>query len=513
MTWTKHGRPAKHKRRSVSGSEESRMKILVTGCTGYIGARLVPRLQSVGHTVRCMARDPRRLEGRFPGSEVVRGDALDAASLTAALAGVEVAYYLIHSMISGRGDFAKSDRTAAMNFAQAARTAGVRRLIYLGGLGDPSARLSPHLRSRQEVGEILRQQGPPVTEFRAAMIIGSGSASFEMIRYLTERLPFMIAPKWVATRCQPIAISDVLAYLIQTLERPNTSGKTYEIGGSDILTYRDLMLGYAKMRGLRRAIVVVPFFTPRLSSYWIHLVTPVPAGIARPLIEGLRSETVVRDHIALHDFAVQPIGFASALRQALDRNQSEFQERESTWFDAYDVISMPGNFQGLSQGMLIDRREVDCAASAQALFDVAQSLGGQRGWLYADWLWGIRGLIDTLRGGIGRRRGRRSATRLHVGDAIDFWRVDAFEPGRLLRLRAEMKLPGRAWLEFLVQPHPTGSQLRLTAFFEPRGLFGYIYWYALGPVHNAVFGGMTQAIVRTAQRPHEPVWHGKLEQL
>jgi len=481
------------------------MNILVTGCTGYIGARLVPRLQAVGHAVRCMARDPRRLDGRFPSIKVVRGDALDAASLTAALAGVDVAYYLIHSMISGHGNFAKLDRIAAMNFAQAARAAGVRRLIYLGGLGDPRARLSPHLRSRQEVGEILRQYGPPVTEFRAAMIIGSGSASFEMIRYLAERLPFMIAPRWVTTRCQPIAISDVLAYLIQTLERPETSGKTYEIGGSDILTYRDLMLEYAKMRGLRRAIVVVPFFTPRLSSYWIHLVTPVPAGIARPLIEGLRSETIVRDNIALHDFAVQPIGFAPTLRQALNRNQSEFQERESTWFDAYDAISLPGNFQRLSQGMLIDRREMDCAAAAPALFEVVQSLGGRRGWLYADWLWKIRGLMDTLIGGIGLRRGRRSEIQLNVGDAIDFWRVDAFESGRLLRLRAEMKLPGRAWLEFLVQPHPAGSQLRLTAFFEPRGLFGYIYWYGLAPVHNAVFGGMTQAIVRAAQTPYKPL--------
>jgi len=477
------------------------MKILVTGCSGYIGARLVPRLQALGYDVRCMGRDPRRLEGRFPGTEVVRADALDSASLVTALAGIDVAYYLIHSMASGHGDFAQSDRAAGMKFAQAARAAGVRRLIYLGGLGDPTTRLSPHLRSRQEVGAILRQYGPPVTEFRAAMIIGSGSASFEMIRYLTERLPVMIAPRWVATRCQPIAMSDVLAYLLQTLERPLTTGKTYDIGGPDILTYRNLMMEYAKMRGLRRSIIVVPLFTPRLSSYWIHLVTPVPAGVARPLIEGLRSETIVRDNSALHDFTVQPIGFASALHQAFDRNQSEFQERESTWFDAYDVLSLPGNFQHLSQGMLIDRRERDCAASPAVLFAVVQSLGGRRGWLYADWLWEIRGLMDTIGGGIGLRRGRRSATHLHVGDAIDFWRVDAFEPGRLLRLRAEMKLPGRAWLEFLVQPHAGGSQLRLTAFFEPRGLFGYLYWYGVAPFHYAVFQGMANAIVKTAQAP------------
>jgi uncharacterized protein YbjT (DUF2867 family) len=482
------------------------MKILVTGCTGYIGARLVPRLQALRHTVRCMGRDPRRLEGRFPGTELVRGDALDAASLAAALAGINVAYYLIHSMAAGQGDFAESDRVAAKNFAQAARDAGVARLIYLGGLGASSARLSPHLRSRHEVGEILRQYGPPVTEFRASMIIGSGSASFEMIRYLTDRLPVMIAPKWVATRCQPIAISDVLAYLIQALDRPQTTeGKVYDIGGSDILTYRDLMLEYAKLRGLRRAIIVVPFFTPRLSSYWIHLVTPIPAGIARPLIEGLRSETIVRDNSVVRDFTVQPIGFAAGVNQALDRNQSEFQEHESTWFDAYDVISLPGNFQRLSQGMLIDRRERECTASAAALFAVVQSLGGQRGWLYADWLWAIRGIVDILSGGIGLRRGRRSATQLHVGDAVDFWRVDAFEQERLLRLRAEMKLPGTAWLEFMVMPRDIGSQLRLTAFFEPRGLFGYLYWYGVSPLHNAVFGGMINAIVKAAQAPAKPV--------
>jgi uncharacterized protein YbjT (DUF2867 family) len=451
-----------------------------------------------------MGRDLRRLEGRFPGVELVRGDASDATTLPAALAGIDVAYYLIHSMAAGRGDFAESDRVAATNFAQAARDAGVARLIYLGGLGDPSARLSPHLRSRHEVGEILRKYGPPVTEFRASMIIGSGSASFEMIRYLTDRLPLMIAPKWVATHCQPIAISDVLAYLIQALDRPQTAGKVYDIGGSDILTYRDLMLEYAKLRGLRRAIIVVPFFTPRLSSYWIHLVTPITAGIARPLIEGLRNETIVRDNAAVGDFAVRPTGFTASVNQALNRNQSEFQEHESTWFDAYDVISLPGNFQRLSQGMLIDRRERECTASAAALFAVVQSLGGQRGWLYADWLWAIRGIADTLSGGIGLRRGRRSATHLHVGDAVDFWRVDAFEPPRLLRLRAEMKLPGSAWLEFMITPCNIGSRLRLTAFFEPRGLFGYLYWYGVSPLHNAVFGGMINAIVKAAQAPVKP---------
>lgn len=475
------------------------MKVLVSGCTGYVGARLVPRLQAAGHTVRCMAREPRRLAGRFNDAEIVRADVFDRASLNAALAGIDVAYYLVHSMGSGRGDFAKADQEAAINFGRAARSAGVQRVIYLGGLGDSRARLSAHLRSRQDVGEQLRSNGPAVTEFRAALIIGSGSASFEMIRYLTERLPLMIAPKWVATRCQPIAIADVLAYLIQALERPHTASQVYDIGGADIFAYRDLMLRYATLRGLRRSIIVVPFFTPQLSSYWIHLVTPIPSSIARPLIEGLRSEVVVRDHAAAQAFDVRPMGFDAAMLHAFDRSQNESQESESTWFDADDVRSLPGTFQGLSQGMLIDRRERECAASPAAVFKVVQSLGGKRGWLYANRLWVLRGILDTLAGGIGMRRGRRSATDLRVGDAVDFWRVDAIEPGQLLRLRAEMKLPGRAWLEFLVEPRPHASVLRLTAFFEPQGLLGYLYWYAVAVFHNAVFNGMVRAIGMAAE--------------
>lgn len=475
------------------------MKILVTGCTGYIGARLVPRLQAAGHVVRCMARDPRTLADRFPDAEVVRGDVFDSESLRAALSGVDLAFYLIHSMNARQHDFAKADREAAVNFGKAAKAQRVQRVVYLGGLGDADAGLSAHLRSRQDVGELLRVHGPTITEFRAALIIGSGSASFEMIRYLTERLPLMIAPKWVATRCQPIAIADVLAYLVQAVDRPQTAGRIYEIGGTDVLAYRDLMLRYAKLRGLRRRIIVVPFFTPHLSSYWIHLVTPIPSSIARPLIEGLRSEVVVHEPAAARDFDVRPMGFDAAVAQAFDRSQSETQENESTWFDADDVRTLPGTFQGLTQGMLIDRRERDSVASAAAIFKVVEGLGGKRGWLYADRLWALRGIVDTLAGGIGMRRGRRSPTSLRVGDAVDFWRVDAIEPGHLLRLRAEMKLPGRAWLEFLVEPAQPASRLRLTAFFEPRGLLGYLYWYGVAIFHNAVFGGLITAIVKAAE--------------
>ncbi len=477
------------------------MDILVTGATGYIGGRLVPELLSRGHVVRCLTRSPKNLVGRFRGVTIFPGDALDAPhTLAAAFAGVDVAYYLIHSMESRGTDFATRDRDAARNFATAAKAAGVKRIIYLGGLGEARAGLSAHLRSRQEVGDVLRAHGPRITEFRAAIIIGSGSASFEMIRYLTERLPVMVAPKWVSTRCQPIAVDDVLAYLLAALERPRTAGRTYDIGGADVLSYRDLIHAYARVRGLKRLIVNVPYFTPRLSSYWVHLVTPVPAGIARPLIDGLRSEVIVGDGAALRDFDIRPFSCETAIRRALDRYGSG--DTQSTWFDAFDARTLPGQFQGVTQGMLFDRRERHAPTSAHTVFDVVTSLGGERGWLYGDWLWALRGAIDRLAGGMGMRRGRRSPRDLRVGDAVDFWRVEALEPDRLLRLRAEMKLPGAAWLELSVSPDLTGSSLRVTAFFEPHGLVGQLYWYVVAPIHAVVFRGLVDRIIAmAAQQP------------
>jgi len=472
------------------------MKILVTGATGYIGGRLVPRLIAQGHTVRCLTRSPKKVADRFAGAEIVAGDAIDSLTQPAAFADVDVAYYLIHSMGAGGAHFQSRDRAIARNFAVAAKAAGVKRIIYLGGLGDAKRALSEHLRSRHEVGDVLREYGPPVTEFRAAIIIGSGSVSFEMIRYLTERLPLMVAPKWVTTRCQPIAVDDVLDYLVGALENERTTGRSYEIGGRDVLSYRGLMLCYARVRGLRRLIIDVPLFTPRLSSYWIHLVTPVPAGIARPLIDGLRSEVIVQDEAALAEFPIRPIGCEEAIRRALDRYRDA--DRPTTWFDAYAGSASPGEFRGVVQGMLIDRRERRTAAKARAVFDVVTSLGGEYGWLFADWLWDLRGAMDWALGGVGMRRGRRSPTSLRIGDAVDFWRVEALEPNRLLRLRAEMKLPGNAWLEFAVAPEPTGSMLKLTAFFEPRGLLGTAYWYIIAPMHNAIFGGLARRIVERA---------------
>jgi len=476
------------------------MRVLVTGATGYIGGRLVPKLTELGHDVRCMARDVERLARRFEGVALVQGDVFDRASVLAALEGVDVAYYLVHSMSATNEDFAASDRQAAAIFGDAARDAGIARIVYLGGLGEDDAALSKHLRSRHEVGDVLRRSGVPTTEFRAAIIVGSGSVSFEMVRYLTDRLPLMVAPKWVQTRCQPIAVRDVLSYLCAELGVPRDGSVVREIGGSNVLTYREMMLSYARVRGLAvRKLIVVPVLSPRLSSLWINLVTPIPSSIARPLVDGLVSEVVVRDDVALREFPdIHPISYEEAVQKALDR-YAVAGGVATTWFDAYDVRSLPGQFAGDTQGMLVDRRRRDSIAPPSAVSRVFSGLGGRRGWLYADFLWEIRGIMDRMVGGIGTRRGRRSQDDLRIGDAVDFWRVEAYEPGRILRLRAEMKLPGRAWLQFEVAPTDAGCTLQQTAFYEPHGSVGLLYWYAVLPFHGFIFKNMASRVVEIAE--------------
>jgi uncharacterized protein YbjT (DUF2867 family)/uncharacterized protein YndB with AHSA1/START domain len=415
------------------------------------------------------------------------------------LHGVSVAYYLIHSMMGGE-DFHERDVRAARNFASAAREASVQRLVYLGGLGDPDAELSEHLRSRQETGEALREPGVPVTEFRAAVIVGSGSLSFEMIRYLTERLPAMVCPKWVYTRTQPISIHNVLDYLLACLRAPESSGKIIEIGGANIVTYQEMMTGYARARGLKRWMIPVPVLTPRLSSYWVHLVTPIPASIAQPLIQGLHNENIVRSDTAQQLFPdIHPIDYQTAVEQALE--QLNAGNVETAWTDALVTSQgdVPPVVLATQEGMILERRQLIVPAPPEAVFRAFTGLGGKRGWLYMNWAWNMRGAIDLLVGGVGMRRGRRDPDEVRVGDALDFWRVEAVEPSRLLRLRAEMKVAGRGWLQFQVRPQPDGSSiLSQTAFYAPKGLFGLLYWYLLHPLHAIIFSGMIRKIAERA---------------
>ncbi len=473
------------------------MHILVVGASGYIGGRLVPLLQARGHDVVLMSRDARPLAARFPEAEVIAADLLDSSTLPPALERIEVAYYLAHSMGAGERGFAERDRQAARNFAQAAERAGGSRIVYLGGLGEDSADLSHHLASRHETGAELAAHGVPVTEFRAAVIIGSGSASFEILRHLTERLPIMITPRWVGTRCQPIGIGDVLDYLASALDHPEVTG-IVEIGGPDILSYGDMMRTYARLRGLRRLMIPVPVLTPRLSSYWVNLISPVPAGIARPLIEGLRNEVVVRVPGPAAAFGLEPLSYVEALGQAIDRTDRH--DVESTWFDAL-AASDRANLSSLTsiEGMIVERRERFIAAPPDRVFAEVERLGGNGGWPYANVLWKIRGLVDRLVGGVGMRLGRRDPDHLRVGDALDFWRVEAVRRPTLLRLRAEMKVPGRAWLQYEVKPtEEGGSRLVQTAFFEPKGLPGLVYWYVLYPVHGMIFRGTVRVLAERA---------------
>lgn len=471
--------------------------ILLTGATGYIGGRLLKALEAQGSRIRCLARQPEFLRSRVAvGTEVVAGDVLDSASLAEAMTGVDTAYYLVHSMQRG-SDFSEKDRQAAKNFGAAARAAGVRRIIYVGGLGDDRQELSAHLRSRHEVGDVLRASGVVVLEFRASIIIGSGSLSFELIRALVERLPAMIMPRWVNVIAQPIAINDILAYLVAGLDIPLDGNRIFEIGGTDRVSYGDIMREYARQRGLKRLMIPVPVLTPKLSSLWLGLVTPLFARVGRILVDSMRHETVVRDRAALEIFPIRPRGIREAIAAALRNEDHEF--TQTRWSDSLSTANPKRDWGGVRFGnRIVDTRTVTVTAPPEAAFAAVERIGGATGWYFGNALWQLRGWLDLLVGGVGMRRGRRDARHLAPGDVLDCWRVESIEPPQLLRLTAEMKLPGRAWLEFEVQPARGGVTLRQTAIFDPVGLWGLAYWYALFPLHELVFRGMIRNLGRAA---------------
>jgi uncharacterized protein YbjT (DUF2867 family) len=484
---------------STQNKTSASPRILLMGATGYIGGRLLTALESAGYKVRCLARRPERLRSIVgPQTEVVEGDVLDQSMLSAAMEGIHTAYYLVHSMGSA-GDFEEEDRRAARNFAAAAAEANVQRIIYLGALGESAGELSSHLRSRQEVGSILRKFGAPVIEFRASIVIGSGSLSFEMIRALTERLPVMIAPRWVATLAQPIAIEDLIVYLLNAAELPIGESQIFEIGGADQVSYGDIMQEYARQRGLRRLIIPVPVLSARLSSLWLGLVTPLYARVGRKLIDSLRNHTIVQDSSALRVFKVRPRGIGDAIARALRNEDREY--AHTRWSDALSSSGPPQAWGGARFGArIVDSRVAQVSCPPSSAFAPIRRIGGNVGWYYADWLWRIRGFLDLLAGGVGMRRGRLDPNRPIIGGTLDFWRVEAFEPDRLLRLSAEMKVPGKAWLEFEVTGDVSVSLIRQTAIFDPIGLTGLLYWYILFPLHKFIFAGMLRGIVTAAVR-------------
>lgn len=468
-------------------------RILILGASGYVGGHLAPRLAAAGYLVRAAARRIDALRARnWEDIECVRADALDPPSLAEALSGVEVAYYLVHSMASGR-DFCELDRRAAANFRDAAAAAGVRRIVYLGGL-QPANGASPHLASRLETGDVLRSGPTPMTELRAGIVVGPGSAAFEVIRDLVYHLPVMLAPRWVRSRSQPIALDDLMDYLVGLLALEDDGrSHTFDAVGPETLSYADLLRQFGDVVGRRVRIVPLPVISPRLSSYWLDLVTAVPARIARPLIDGLKHDLVSEAPDDLRNLIpIQRRSYADAVRQALAEEQSaaltirwteggfRYRRRrhDVSWFDKSVRVSAT-----------TDR-------SAEEVWRDITSIGGDSGWYYATWLWKLRGAIDRVLGGVGMRRGRRHPVELRVDDPLDFWRVAAVEPGRSLTLVAEMKLPGSAVLELSVAASGEGSVASLQAHFHPAGSWGLIYWYALWPIHMIMFRRLAEAIAR-----------------
>jgi uncharacterized protein YbjT (DUF2867 family) len=482
------------------------MRVLVTGATGYIGGRLVPRLIGAGHDVRVLVRQPERLrDAPWAASvDVVAGDLGDRAAVDRAMDGIEVVYYLVHSM-GGRGDFESIELEIARNVAASAREHGVGRIVYLGGLHPEGVRLSRHLRSRAEVGEVLLGSGVPTVVLQAGVIIGSGSTSFEMIRHLTEVLPYMPAPRWVRSRIQPIAVRDVLHYLIRAADVPADVNRAFDIGGPDVYRYGQLMNGYAVEAGLpQRPIAALPVLTPWLAGQWVNLVTPIPRRLAVPIIESLQFDCVMRDHDI--DAVIPPpaeglLPYRTAVRLALERERAG--EVETSWRNAQvrgaPSDPLPSDPEWAGHTVYVDEREQRSTAPADDVWRVIEGVGGENGWYSFPLLWAIRGWIDKLSGGVGLQRGRRDADELHVGDAVDFWRVEAIDRGRSLRLRAEMRVPGRAWLELATSDVDGGSDYRQRAVFFPKGLSGRLYWWAIVPFHDVIFSGMANRITAEAE--------------
>ncbi len=479
--------------------------VLVTGASGYVGGRLVTVLLERGYRVRCLVRTPAKLLSApwHASVEVVQGDV--GGDLGEAMTGVDAAFYLVHS-IGSSAEWAEHDRAVAENFRRAAGLGGLRRIIYLGGLGDHSSgKLSEHLASRQEVGAELAKGSVPVVELRAAVVIGSGSASFEMLRYLVEVLPAMVTPRWVDTKCQPVAVRDVLHFLVESLTA-DVTGRVLDVGGPEVLTYREMMAQYAEVAGLRRRIVVpVPLLTPGLSSRWIGLVTPIPPMLARPLIESLVNDVIVTGEAAVDAMPIEQLGYREAVRLALGHSISG--DVPTSWAHAELGGRPPAEPQptdpAWSGGTVnLDRRGRHVAASPAEVFQVVCSIGGRKGWYRGDWLWGLRGVLDSLVGGVGMRRGRLHPHQLSVGDPLDFWRVETLVENNLLRLRAEMRLPGDAWLQWQIEPDGTGATITQTARFHPRGLLGRLYWVAVAPFHRLIFPGLLAGICADAERLH-----------
>jgi uncharacterized protein YbjT (DUF2867 family) len=478
-------------------TNSSKSRVLIAGATGYVGSRLAPRLRNAGYAVRCIARNTEKLINRnWTDIDIVQGDLNDRQSLRAAMKDMDIAVYLVHAM-SSDGDFAAKDLHYAENFARVAAESKIKRIIYLGGVGSSDQKLSHHLESRQNVGRELGRTGIPVTELRASIIIGSGSASFEIIRDLVKKLPVMITPRWVKSLCQPIAIRIVLDYLLGVIEKPETAGQIFDIGGKEVLSYADMMRQVAEVMNKKIYIISLPVLTPRLSAYWLNLVTTVPMSIAFPLIDGLRNDTVCQNQTIDRYVKVDKRPFREAVQMALYREKKY--EIESRWTEA-DTIDSSVSHRSES-GHLSDNRQIRTNIPARHLFECVQQIGGERGWYYGNWAWKLRGQFDRLIGGVGMRRGRRHPIDIRVGDVLDFWRVAEFEPDHRLKLQAEMKLPGIAWLEFKVDKiNDDTSVFHQMATFIPQNWFGYLYWYVFAPAHYFIFRNMALNIIRIASK-------------